>query len=285
MAPTFSVIIPCYKQGAYLDRTLQSVHNQTLASWECLIIDDGSPDESATIAKSWEYKDKRFKLFRKENGGVSSARNLALDNAVGKYVLFLDSDDLILETKLAEALKAHEDGAAVVVSSFDHLSNGEIFPPFCQLKQEHLTFDSMLLQWDREFSIPIHCGTFQREAIEGLKFNTEIAAGEDWLFWLNTFMRKPKAVYIDKTLTRYRIHPESITQDLPEMYTQKINAHNIIYNILDESYKALFFERFSLETLQLRESLKRIHQMREIMRNKKLKNRIRAFFRKLKNKQ
>ena len=80
---TVSIIIPCYNQGQFLDETLASVVNQTYTDWECLIVNDGSVDNTAEIALNWVAKDNRFQYFLKKNGGVSSARNYGIEKAKG----------------------------------------------------------------------------------------------------------------------------------------------------------------------------------------------------------
>ena len=93
MNQLISVIVPCYNQAQYLDECLQSVLDQTYQDWECIIVNDGSPDNTEEVAKNWVEKDSRFKYFYKENRGLSSARNLGIEKSIGKYLFFLDSDD------------------------------------------------------------------------------------------------------------------------------------------------------------------------------------------------
>ena len=95
-----SIIIPCYNQAKYLEETLYSILNQTYSNWECLIVNDGSSDETEQIAKQFTARDKRFNYFFKENGGLSSARNFGLNKSTGTYIQFLDSDDFIDNAKL-----------------------------------------------------------------------------------------------------------------------------------------------------------------------------------------
>ena len=93
MNPLISVIVPCYNQAQYLDECLQSVLDQTYQNWECIIVNDGSPDHTEEIAKRWLEKDNRFRYIYKDNGGLSSARNAGIREAKGEYLFFLDSDD------------------------------------------------------------------------------------------------------------------------------------------------------------------------------------------------
>lgn len=95
MNPLISVIVPCYNQAQYLDECLQSVLDQTYQNWECIIVNDGSPDHTEEVAKKWLEKDNRFRYIYKENGGLSSARNAGIREAKGEYLFFLDCDDLL----------------------------------------------------------------------------------------------------------------------------------------------------------------------------------------------
>ncbi len=104
MSPKVSIIVPCYNQADYIRETLESVLTQTYDNWECIIIDDGSTDNSELIIKQYLYKDKRFKHIGKSNGGVSSARNLGIQNAQGEYILPLDADDYIDPTYLSKGV-------------------------------------------------------------------------------------------------------------------------------------------------------------------------------------
>ena len=90
-----SVIIPVYNTSKYLDKCIDSLVNQTLDDIEFIMVNDGSTDNSKEIIEKWVKKDKRIKLYNKENGGQASARNLGLTKAEGEYIAFLDSDDYI----------------------------------------------------------------------------------------------------------------------------------------------------------------------------------------------
>ncbi len=93
--PKVSVIVPVYKAEAYLKRCIDSILAQTFTDWELLLVDDGSPDRSGEICDEYAAADSRIRVLHKENGGVSSARNLGLDNMQGEYVTFVDADDWI----------------------------------------------------------------------------------------------------------------------------------------------------------------------------------------------
>lgn len=96
-----TIIIPVYNSEDYLTVCLESVIRQTYKDFECIIVDDGSKDNSLSIAKDYENRDVRFRVYHKENGGVSSARNYGIERAKGDYIYFVDSDDELYEDALS----------------------------------------------------------------------------------------------------------------------------------------------------------------------------------------
>lgn len=98
--PLFSIIIPVYNCESFLKKCLDSILSQTFLDWEAILIDDGSPDNSGKICDHYVEKDNRIKCIHKQNGGVSSARNLGLDKATGDYITFIDADDYVLPSYL-----------------------------------------------------------------------------------------------------------------------------------------------------------------------------------------
>ena len=93
--PTISIIVPIYNMERYLRECLESIKGQTFVDWECILVDDGSIDSSLEICREFAQQDLRFKIIEKENGGLSSARNIALKQAQGEYIGFVDADDWI----------------------------------------------------------------------------------------------------------------------------------------------------------------------------------------------
>ncbi|MBQ8827972.1 MAG: glycosyltransferase [Clostridia bacterium] len=96
--PKVSIIIPVYNCEKHLTECIESILSQTLHEFELILVDDGSKDKSSEICDMYSNQDKRIKVFHKENGGVSSARNYGLKFASGEYFAFVDSDDTIVNT-------------------------------------------------------------------------------------------------------------------------------------------------------------------------------------------
>lgn len=129
--PKISVIVPVYKVEKYLRRCLKSIQNQTYRDFEVLVINDDSPDNSLMIAKEFAKKDRRFRVFSKPNGGLSDARNFALDRVRGEYIAFVDGDDHIhkdfLKIMYGLCKSKHAD-MAYCKFWYSYLNTGLIFP-------------------------------------------------------------------------------------------------------------------------------------------------------------
>lgn len=241
-----SIIVPCYNQAHFLDQTLESVLKQTYLNWECLVINDGSKDQTEQVAKKWVAKDIRFKYIYKDNGGLSSARNSGLDNAKGEYVVFLDSDDCIASHKLEESLNISiQKNLDIVISDFRmfYKETSELKSPFCNLKAQEFTLKTIVLNWDTEFTIPIHCGFFSSNLFKNVRFNESLKAKEDWFMWIEVFKQKPEVAYLDKVFAFYRKNPKSMTSNLSYMRTNTDKAYLEIYPTLNTKLQPLFLEK------------------------------------------
>ena len=112
--PKISIIVPVYKAETYLSRCLDSIINQTFKNFEVLLIDDGSPDCSGEICDKYAAMDTRIRVLHKENGGVSSARQMGLDNAKGEYTIHADPDDWVEPNMLEELYKKAKEAEYVL---------------------------------------------------------------------------------------------------------------------------------------------------------------------------
>ena len=117
--PAISIICPVYSAEKYIHRCLDSILAQTFTDFELLMIDDGSPDNSGKICDEYAEKDSRIRVFHKENGGVASARQIGLDNAIGDYTIHIDPDDWVDPNMLEELYaKAKEADADIVICDY-----------------------------------------------------------------------------------------------------------------------------------------------------------------------
>lgn len=121
-----SIITPCHNAARYIGQTIESVLQQKYDNWEMLISDDGSSDDTARIVSEYAERDSRIKLFRleKQSGSPAAPRNNSLKHATGKYIAFLDSDDVWLPEKLSEQVTfAEENGYPIVYSYYEKMSH------------------------------------------------------------------------------------------------------------------------------------------------------------------
>lgn len=108
MEPKISIIVPVYKVESYLNRCIDSILAQSFTDFELILVDDGSPDKCGEICDLYAEKDNRIRVLHKENGGLSSARNIGIKNAMGKYIGFVDSDDYIRQDMFSVLYQAAE---------------------------------------------------------------------------------------------------------------------------------------------------------------------------------
>lgn len=220
MKSLVSIIVPCYNQVQYLDECLQSILDQSYENWECIIVNDGSLDDSEEIAHKWVKNDSRFKYIYKENGGVSSARNLGLDNCTGDYIQFLDGDDILENNKIEISItKLKADNLDFIITDFKTFSNdkqnAQLHPDF--INPAFFTFKGVLSEWGRNFNIPIHCGFFKKNLFQYFRFSTKLKGNEDWLMWVFLFKTNVKVGFINEPLTLYRYHSTSATKNEQKM--------------------------------------------------------------------
>lgn len=265
MQPVISVIVPCYNHGRYLADALNSVSNQDFTDWECNIIDDGSTDTTKEVAKVFVQKDQRFTYVYKPNGGLSSARNKGLDIAKGKWIQFLDADDMIHKDKFSASLINSGDADAVF-SGFDFFTknDGTWFAPTFKLKEDLFNFESVLRGWDSSFVFPPHSGLFKSDLFNQLRFDESLKAREDWIMWLQVFLSNIKIVFIDKPYALYRSLDNSMSKDKNLMTAQQVQAFKVAQKFMPDKYQQLFTEKV-IDTLgvMLMESNSMLNKTRE----------------------
>ena len=196
-----SVVVPCYKQSHFLAENLQSVLDQTFEDWECIIVNDGSPDNTEEIAQEWCRKDHRFKYLKKENGGLPSARNAGIALSEGKYILPLDSDDKIHSRYLEKICKAFSENPEVkVVTSRIQLfgaSNKE-------LKLPDYSYKKILVR-----NCFGHCSAFKKDSWKEVNgYDENMKSFEDWEFWIRILDGNSKVFKIPELMFIYRKHFE-----------------------------------------------------------------------------
>lgn len=219
--PLISVIIPAYNVEDYIARGIESVLNQTYQELEVVIVDDGSEDDTVKVIKEYEKKDKRVKLFLKDNGGVSSARNLALMKCVGEYVVFLDSDDWLEKHTLQHLINMLDDENVYLISGdcfFAYLNDdGSIRKEKHRDKYRKVRItkkEALLTTGTGEYNLQSSCYKLYSKKIiteNDIRFREDIAHGEDGLFVFRYLNCVDGLVYENEPLWNILERPNSAT--------------------------------------------------------------------------
>jgi glycosyltransferase involved in cell wall biosynthesis len=206
--PLVSIIVPCYNQAQYLDEALDSVLKQSFENWECIIVDDGSPDNTEEVVEKWLEKDSRFKYVFQENGGLSSARNYGISKSEGEFILPLDADDKISTDYTKLAIEAFEKDSCLILV-------------YCKAEK----FGGETGSWDLpDFSLfnlarlnMIFCSAFYKkvdwELLGGYDQNM-ICGLEDWEFWIALLKNGGGVKCIEDVGFYYRVKSVSMVKNI-----------------------------------------------------------------------
>lgn len=209
-----SIIVPVYKVENYLHRCIDSILSQSFTDFELILVDDGSPDNCGKICDKYAQKDSRVRVFHKPNGGVSSARNLGLDNAKGEWIAFIDSDDYVDIDYLAELVSYSQKYETDYVITLNTISE--------------YTSENSLILYPSAYSQLFSCYKFhdnghpwgklyKTEIIKKnhLRFNTCIHLGEDAMFALQYLIETKNIILVRSNKYFYETQrPESLTKKL-----------------------------------------------------------------------
>ena len=266
--PKISIIVPCYNQAIYLNECLSSVLKQTFTNWECIIVNDGSPDHTEEVAKLWCKKDIRFKYVFKENGGLSSARNTGIEYAVSELILPLDADDKIgkeyLKLAFLEFDKQNE--VSVIYCNAEKFGDekGEWILPSFSLKK--LALDNV-----------IFCSAiFKKEDwkyVGGYDLNMKTGL-EDWEFWIALLKNGKKVKRLNYNGFFYRIKSNSMIKNI-----NSNNSKQELFEYLSIKHADFFVAQLgSFQFLQGENmKLKRLNRMNRYFKKQILNNFCEAF--------
>ncbi len=192
-----SVIIPIYNVAKYLPRCFDSILSQKNSDFEVVMVDDGSTDNSAAVCKEMSERDARFKLFTKDNGGVSSARNYGLEKAEGEYIAFIDGDDAVDPDFLT--FEADIQQVDVVEKSYRTISDVET-EDVDLMRDACIEGYANVERYYRGYVTTKALGVFNkiisRRVIGGTRFDEAMFMGEDFFFFLN-ILPNIKSYYLD----------------------------------------------------------------------------------------
>jgi teichuronic acid biosynthesis glycosyltransferase TuaG len=237
--PKISIIMPAYNSEAFIQESITSVQNQIYSNWELIIVDDGSVDDTGNIVKKLSKEDSRIIYIYQENKKQGAARNTGLKNAKGRYIAFLDSDDLWTDDKLAKQIEIFQKNDVAVV-----FSDGFFFHEEANLLVEYNTIHGLFkglemykLEFERNY-IPILSVMFKTEYINKVGLQSEendLVGCEDFDYWLRLSKYGATFYGLPDRLFKYRVHKSSMSTNKVQMRLAEITAliNNIDYSLLE----------------------------------------------------
>lgn len=244
--PLVSLIIPVYNLADYLPHCLDSVREQTYQNLEVLLVDDGSTDRSLAICQEYARQDSRFKVISKANSGVSDSRNRALDQAVGKYIQFLDGDDWLAPSATETFVHAAEStGADLVISHFYRVADEHVAPRGHIKARRLLTrqeFAEEMMKAPANYYYGVLWNKlYRRSIIEAhyLRFDSQVNWGEDFLFnleyieYVRLVSAVPEPIYFYRKRGNSLVNSQTSLRRTIAMKIQTFDSYKELYQRLD----------------------------------------------------
>jgi glycosyltransferase involved in cell wall biosynthesis len=232
--PLVSVIIPNYNYGRYLSEAIDSVLAQTYSNIEIIVVDDGSSDNSLEILAAYEKKG--IKVIQQKNSGVGAARNIGAAKSKGKFIAFLDADDIWIPTKIERQLAGFTDEIGLItcgMREFDSASN-ETLAYLMSDKTDWDVHEILLLDYPvvSGSAIVVRRSTF--EISGGFDDRKEMHPSEDWEFFYR-IAGISKVVFLPEILVSYRNHGRNGHLNIPRYEQSMLIAYDKIFQNSDES--------------------------------------------------
>ena len=233
-----SCIIPVYNTEKYLPRCIESVLAQTFVDWEMLLIDDGSTDASGSICDEYAAKDERIRVFHKENGGISSARNVGLNYAQGEWIFFVDSDDSLPKTSL-ESLLSRSSDANIIAGGFFFVLGGDKIVE--TLKEPKFISRDLDRKIPTAYMATVWGKLFKRKICP--MFDERVRFAEDTLFILSCVRETDRIKLVDDTVYTYNndAFPDKYSMTADE-YSSYLDIFGGVLNDCERIYGYTFSE-------------------------------------------
>lgn len=254
MKPLISVIVPVYDVEKYLDICIESIVNQTYENLEIILVDDGSPDNCPKMCDEWSLKDSRIHVIHKENGGLSSARNAALDICRGEYISFVDSDDYIhvdmYQIMMDDMIKTNAD---VVKCSRYICKNSDIFrrPSVSEAKSynQKEILDCYFYHKD-DFCGGVWDKLYKAEIFKQIRFPDGINS-EDYYVYASIYNNIDKLYYNNIPLYYYRVRDNSICtkKEIDSHSYDKIKVSDMVKAFIDTSFPSRSYDALAFQII------------------------------------
>lgn len=234
--PRVAVIVPAYGVAHLLGEALDSLQAQTCPDWECVVVDDGAPDDVAGAVAPY-LGDPRITFLETENGGVSAARNRAIAATTAPLITLLDGDDLLRPRYIEVMAAAMEGDPEARVASPNALIFGAVHEEYLCFTDKQGNGDgrtgTLSDVIDRSFGVYIG-STFRRSDFEAVGgFDTTMTHAEDFDFWVRLVLLGGHALYVDEVLADYRVRGNSASASTQKMLKGNIRTFEKALDVLD----------------------------------------------------
>jgi teichuronic acid biosynthesis glycosyltransferase TuaG len=229
-SPLVSVIVPAYNAEKFVAETIESVQAQTYSHWEMMIVDDGSTDQTAAIIREAAEKDPRIQYYYQTNGKQGKARNLAIKHSNGKYLAFIDADDLWHPQKLEKQIQ--------VFFEYPHVdlvyTNGISFKEKFEVIDSDNDGESFIIDKNIQYqlllsgkSLPNLSVMVKKQSVDdigGFQEDLKLQNAEDYQLWLRLADNGCQFYYLSSSLFYYRLHENQVTNQDRMVFKQAIWA-------------------------------------------------------------
>jgi len=243
-SPQISIIIPVYNIAAYIQRSVDSVVNQSYKNLEIILVDDGSTDDSSDILDSYAINDDRIRVIHKENGGVSSARNAGLKAANGDYIMFIDGDDrldLVACETCLKLLDGDVDSVSFSIRIVDQDEKGNRIEGGFDNSVEYLTGNEEIMkQYLKGENLRTYARLYRRSTLGDLLFDESMRIHEDSVFTFNFLEKAHSALIINTPLYSYISRNDSAMKRFIPSDTKNIHKHyDVVTDFIINTYPHL----------------------------------------------
>lgn len=260
-----SIIMPVYNFEKYVSEAIESVCNQSYRNWELLIVDDGSIDHTSKIVDDYVKKESRIKVFHKENEGVSSARNYALDKISGQYVTFIDGDDVYHDNRLQRMVQVFEQypDCDIVFSRHKEFKGKLNRNEVSDLAKIVISDDNILTKFISDLKSHYMCNTMIKSEIAQKEKFAPIRFGEDFCYIRDCVWHCRQMAVLDEVLYFYRRDNENAMTShfFSEKYTtdymklvKNVNDFCKKHKLNDEFYKNMVAHEYAQNSMRIRKS-------------------------------
>lgn len=279
-----SIIIPTYNREDLIQETLDSILAQSETNWECLLIDDGSTDQTWNVLQNYSSRDKRFKIFQRQDfnkpKGANACRNIGIEKSSGDFLLFLDSDDLLGVDFLSSVKDkiTNTKNDLIIYQSAYFFENNPNEENIVKINSE----DSLITSFFKKESIWLISNPLIKRAFITKKqifFNENLLAAQDWEFYMKILLLNPKLEFnlTNQFKVKIRKHLDNISQNptlQPQKYYHYYKARHTIFNdYLNAEQKVNleeYYKEYSQKILYELIKLKKFNWAKEIISNESI---------------